>query len=52
MLISLLVVLIIIALAFYLIQLLPIDGRLTLALQVIVIVIAIIFLLRFVGGTA
>jgi hypothetical protein len=47
MLISLLIVILVVVLLLYLVQLLPLDGRVTLVLQVAIIVIAIIYLLGF-----
>lgn len=49
MLISLLAIILIVVLALYLVQLFPADGRLTLALQAIVIVIAIVLIARAAG---
>jgi hypothetical protein len=46
MLVTLLIVLVVLGLALYAVQLLPLDGRLTLLLQVVLIIIAIVFLLR------
>lgn len=46
MLISLLVLILIVALALYAVQLLPLDGRLMLILQLAIIIVAIIYLLR------
>jgi hypothetical protein len=51
MLITLLIVILILGLALYAVQLLPIDGRLTLLLQLVIIVIAIVYLARA-GGLA
>lgn len=48
MLISILVIVLILALALYAVQLLPIDGRLTLLLQLLIILIAIFYLAGFV----
>ena len=47
MLISLLVAILVVILLLYLVQLLPLDGRIVLALQIAIIVIAIIYLLGF-----
>lgn len=47
MLVSLLVAVLVVILLLYLVQLLPLDGRITLALQIAIIVIAIIYLLGF-----
>jgi hypothetical protein len=47
MLVSLLVAVLVVILLLYLVQLLPLDGRVTLALQLVIIVIAIISLLGF-----
>jgi hypothetical protein len=47
MLITLIVVLLIAGLALYAVQLLPVDGRLTLILQILVIIVAIIYLAKF-----
>lgn len=44
MLITLLIVVLIVALALYAVQLLPFDGRLTLVLQLLILVIAIVYL--------
>lgn len=45
--ISILVILLILGLALYAVQLLPIDGRITRLLQVVLIIIAILYLARF-----
>lgn len=42
--ITILVIILIVALALYAVQLLPIDGRLTLILQLLILAIAIIYL--------
>jgi hypothetical protein len=47
MLVSLLVAILIVILLLYLVQLLPLDGRITIALQVAIIIIAVIYLLGF-----
>lgn len=44
--ITILVLILIVALALYAVQLLPIDGRLTLILQLLILIIAIIYLMR------
>lgn len=44
--ITILVLILIVALALYAVQLLPIDGRLTLILQLLILAIAIIYLTR------
>lgn len=49
MLITLLAIILIVVLALYLVQLLPVDGRLTVALQAIIIVIAIVLIARAAG---
>jgi hypothetical protein len=49
MLITLLVILILVALGLYAVQLLPIDGRITLLLQLVIIVIAIVYIARAAG---
>lgn len=49
MLITIIVVLILLGLGLYAVQLLPIDGRITLLLQLVVIVIAIIYIARAAG---
>jgi hypothetical protein len=49
MLITILVALILMVLALYLVQLLPIDGRISLILQIVVIVIAMLFIARAAG---
>jgi hypothetical protein len=49
MLITILVVLIILGLALYATQLIPIDDRLTLLIQLLLIVIAIIYIARAAG---
>ena len=51
MLLTILVVLVILGLALYATQLLPIDGRVTLLIQLVLIVIAIIYIARA-GGLA
>jgi hypothetical protein len=48
MLISLLVAALVVILLLYLVQLLPIDGRITLALQIGIILVAILYLVGFV----
>lgn len=48
MLASILVILLILGLGLYLVQMLPIDGRITLLLQAVIIVIAIIYLIGFI----
>lgn len=47
MLISLLIAVIVVILLLYLVQLVPLDGRITLALQIVIILIAIIYLAGF-----
>jgi hypothetical protein len=49
MLITALVVLIVLALALYAIQLIPLDGRITLLIQIVAIVIAIVVIIRAAG---
>jgi hypothetical protein len=48
-LVSLLVAVLVIGLLFYLIGMLPVDGRVKMVANVILIVIAIVWLLRFAG---
>lgn len=49
MLITLLVVLILLGLGLYAIQLLPLDGRILLLIQVVLILIAIVYIARVAG---
>lgn len=49
MLISLLAIILIVILALYLVQLMPLDGRLTLVLQAVIVVIAIVLIARAAG---
>jgi Tfp pilus assembly protein PilX len=49
MLITILVVLIILALALYAIQLAPLDGRITILIQIVAIIIAIVVIVRAAG---
>jgi hypothetical protein len=48
MLISLLVAIVVVILLLYLVQLVPLDGRITLALQIAIILLAILYLVGFV----
>lgn len=47
MLITLIIVILVVALALYGVQLIPLDGRLTLVLQLLIIIAALIYLIRF-----
>lgn len=49
MLITLLVVIVLLALGLYVVQLLPIDGRISLLLQLVLILIAIIYIAKAAG---
>jgi hypothetical protein len=49
MLITILVVLVLLGLGLYAVQLLPIDGRITLLLQVVLVLIAIIYIAKAAG---
>lgn len=49
MLITILVILILLGLGLYAVQLLPIDGRITLLIQIVLIVIAMIYIAHAAG---
>lgn len=49
MLITILIVLLVLALALYAVQLLPLDGRILMLIQVVMIVIAILYIVRAAG---
>lgn len=49
MLITVLVIVLIVLPALYLVQMLPVDGRINLALQAVIIIIAIIYLAHAAG---
>jgi heme/copper-type cytochrome/quinol oxidase subunit 4 len=49
MLVTLLAIVLIVVLALYFVQLIPLDGRITLCLQLLIIVIAIVLIARAAG---
>lgn len=49
LLVTILIVLLVLGLALYAVQLLPLDGRILLLLQIVLIVIAIIYIVRAAG---
>jgi hypothetical protein len=49
MLITILIVLVLLGLALYAVELIPLDGRLTILLQLVLIVIAIIYIAQSAG---
>lgn len=49
MLLTILVVLILLALAIYVVQLIPLDGRITLLLQIVLVIVAIFYIARAAG---